>query len=253
MKLKSIISNFLNPAYAPVMAHKLKMRLLNQTIDKKAQAASLAWCEEVAEDCEPFALGLNAELWAESKAFAEQQHDHARRKLENLDASLNGPGHYPLLYFITRYRNPEVVVETGVAAGFSTRALLTALKLNGRGHLYSSDFPYFRLENPEKFIAVLVEEELKTNWNLYLEGDRKNLEKILNLVSKVDLFHYDSDKTHAGRAFAMSMMQHVLTDDSVIIMDDIQDNLFFHDYVKQQGCRYKVFSFEGKYLGAIGL
>jgi hypothetical protein len=39
-------------------------------------------------------------------------------------------------------------------AGFSSSAILTALKENGEGILYSSDFPYFRIKNPEKPRAV---------------------------------------------------------------------------------------------------
>ena len=56
--------------------------------------------------------------------------------------SLGGGGNFILLYFLTRKFN-KVVVETGVAAGWSSLAILGAFEKNGEGKLYSSDFPYF--------------------------------------------------------------------------------------------------------------
>tara|TARA_B100001989_G_C24234983_1_gene314440 strand:+ start:346 stop:477 length:132 start_codon:yes stop_codon:yes gene_type:complete len=36
-------------------------------------------------------------------------------------------------------------------------------------------------------------------------------------------------------------------------MDDIQNNSFFHDYIKENNIsNWKVFKFHGKYLGIIG-
>jgi len=47
MKLKAVAMNFLNPAYGSVMVYKLKLRLLNRAVDKKAAALSLSWCQQV--------------------------------------------------------------------------------------------------------------------------------------------------------------------------------------------------------------
>ena len=45
------------------------------------------------------------------------------------------------LYALLRTVQPEVVVETGVANGFSTAFSLLALQANGAGHLHSIDLP----------------------------------------------------------------------------------------------------------------
>ncbi len=42
---------------------------------------------------------------------------------------------------LTRHLQPEVVVETGVARGLTTAAVLRALAANGTGHLWSIDLP----------------------------------------------------------------------------------------------------------------
>ena len=70
---------------------------------------------------------------------------------------------------------------------------------------------------------------------------------------KVDFLHYDSDKRYFGRRFTMNYLKKYLNDDSIIIMDDIQDNSFFYDYVKINKLKnFYVFKYENKYVGLIG-
>ena len=160
---------------------------------------------------------------------------------------------YPLITFLVRYLKPSIVVETGVAAGFSSYAVLTALDRNGNGRLYSSDFPYFMLPNPEKFIGILVPESLKHNWDLHIEGDEINLPQILGKIDGIDFFHYDSDKSYSGRQYAMNLVASKMNQEGIIIMDDIQDNSFFYDYITDKGIdNYYIFEFEKKYVGVIG-
>ena len=84
--------------------------------------------------------------------------------LEPLDLDMGGGGHYHLLYFLIRHTLAKNVVETGVAAGWSSQAILLALKENKEnGQLYSSDFPYFRYKNPEELVGYIVDEELKNS------------------------------------------------------------------------------------------
>lgn len=174
--------------------------------------------------------------------------------MQKIEFDLGGGGYVPALYFITRYMRPDCIVETGVSAGYSSSAFLSAIKVNGMGRLYSSDFPHFRLLNPEQYIGVLVEEELKDNWDLFIDGDQANIPRILEQIDHhIDLFHYDSDKTYSGRKFAMTAVEQKLCPSSLILMDDIQDNSFFHDYVEDKGCpTCRIYEFEGKYVGLIG-
>ena len=73
---------------------------------------------------------------------------------------LGGGGAYNIIYFLTRLIKPKIIFETGVGAGYSTYAFLTAIKENNLGTLYSSDFPYFRLNKPERYIGFLVTDDL---------------------------------------------------------------------------------------------
>lgn len=251
MALKEILSNSIKPRYTLIMLQKLKKRLFERR-DKVKLQHNLCWCKKNTRDFSLLAGRMNSSLWEESEKFEKDVVLRAKEVLSKIGLDLGGGGYYSLLYFLTRHFKPGVVVETGVAAGFSSQAFLKAMQANDRGVLYSSDFPYFRLKNPEQYIGILVEEELKERWRLYINGDKKNLPKIAAQVSGVDIFHYDSDKTYSGRLFAMDIIKRLLHRGSIIVMDDIQDNSFFYDYVKDKDCFWRVFSFGSKYIGLAG-
>ena len=251
-KLLNTLKQALKPARFPVMFKKLLRRFFD-TPGRHTRKENLDWLESNCSNFMQLATSLDADLWHEAEIVSRSVELHAAKILENIEYKLGGGGAYPFLYFLTRYMEPDCIVETGVAAGFSSYAFLLALKANQRGTLHSSDFPYFRIPDPEKYVGVIIEEKIRKGWNLYLDGDEVNLPKIANAVDQVDIFHYDSDKSYAGRAFALSTISSSLSDRGVIIMDDIQDNSFFYDTVEESnpGSWY-VFRFQDKFLGLIG-
>jgi len=250
-RLVTIGKNSLKRRNFIVMANKVASRINERKFRKPA--AALAWCREQSEDCDAFLKSLDAELYEETQQAAREIEHHCQAKLAGINFNLGGGGNYPLLYFLTRYMNPTNVVETGVAAGWSSQAILAALNRNGKlGRLYSSDFPYFRYDNPEELIGVVVDDKLRANWNLNVAGDRYSLPKIVEEVEEIDLFHYDSDKSYVGRAFALNAIESSLSEKAVVIFDDIQDNTHFQNYVTENEHAYKVFEFQGKYVGLIG-
>ena len=85
-----------------------------------------------------------------------------------------------MLYFLTAKLKPKVIVETGTAAGWSTLAFLRASKNRKDFKIFSSDFPFFKYKNPEKYIGILTknEDNLK-KLNLFIDGDEKNLKQII--------------------------------------------------------------------------
>ena len=69
----------------------------------------------------------------------------------------------------------------------------------------------------------------------------------------IDIFHYDSDKSYSGRKRCFKIINDYINTNSITIMDDIQDNGFFYDYIlKNKGLFWKIFKFQGKYVGLIG-
>lgn len=252
----NILKQLVSIKRAPVLIKKIAYKLIDFR-QHTEDAELLAWLEQNASDFEDFAKGLDPVLWSEAKTYAERARAEASKRLSKLPVKLGGGGYTELLYFLTRLIKPKTVVETGVAAGHSSRAILTALAHNRSlsdmgGRLYSSDFPYFRIQNPEQYIGVLVDESLTDNWSLYIDGDSTNLPKIAASCGPIDLFHYDSEKRYSGRGQALRLLQPVLTSASIVIMDDINDNSFFKDYVARTGGAFRVFRFAGKFVGLKG-
>lgn len=246
--IRNLTKSFLQPQYSYEMARKLFVRVKERG-HRRAMPLVAAWYEHVCSDFAQYCEEIDANLWREAKQKAEYIRDTANSKLRQIDLDLGGAGNYPLLYFLVRHLRPRVVVETGVAAGFSSYAILLALRENGGGRLYSSDFPYFRIDTPEKFVGFVVDDDLRGDWVCLTKGDKKNLPNILSQIDHIDLFHYDSDKSYSGRKWALDYVYPRMKKGSVIVMDDINDNAYFHDFIQANRVDMKIFKFLGKYVG----
>ena len=237
----------------------IKTRNLMFIIDKffaklstKNKIETQKWISSNLTNLNDYCNSIDPDLWKESQRLAEKLENHSHKILSNIKYDLGGGGCYSLIYFYTRLLKPSVVIETGVAAGWSSYSFLKAMEINKKGSLYSSDYPYLKIPNPKSFIGILVPNELKKRWNVLIEGDKKNIPKILENLDKIDIFHYDSDKSYSGRNFTYNMIKGKFSDKSILIMDDIQDNSFFMEMVKKEEINsFKIFEFKGKYLGIV--
>ena len=250
--MKNILYNALKGKNLFVIVKKLFKRL-----ERTNGSEALNWAKTNATiTTEQLLRNIDESLFHSIKQDLTTIETKANTKLKKIGINLGGGGNYLLLYFLVRKFKPDVVVETGVAAGWSSLHILEALEKNKSGKLYSSDFPYFRLKNPEQYVGCLVEDSaLKERWYLDLRGDEFALPHISSLLEekKINLFHYDSDKSFSGREFAFSTIKKKLAPDGIIVFDDIQDNLHFRDLVQGSLLAYKVVEFQGKFVGIIGL
>lgn len=242
----------LKPGRFAVMTKKALRRVADERGALTA-GENESWLSRHSVEFERIARDVDPALLEEAETFGRDLRARAQPTLAALGVRLGGSGFVELLYFLTRLRRPQCVVETGVAAGFSSQAVLAAMDRNAAGVLHSSDFPYFRLPNPERFVGVLVEDRLKHRWKLHLDGDDANLPRILADVQAIDLFHYDSDKSYAGRRRALQLIEPKCTPQTLIVMDDLQDGSFFHDYVQERAISsFSVLRCGSKYVGVIG-
>lgn len=248
----NIVVNARSPIYRREMAHKIKTRFTDHISPDEA-ASVQRWCGANAEDFETFAATHDQALLAEAKEFGDELSRRAVAALATTPYATKRrrTTYFPLLYFLTRLLRPSIVVETGVAAGYSSESFLQALKVNGGGRLLSSDLPLFRFSQPERFVGALVDPALREGWELHLDGDRRNLPKMVAGIHHVDLFHYDSDKTRSGRDFAVSLLAPKL---GVLVMDDVSDNGWFRDYTVSTDKSWRVFQpAPGYFVGLVGL
>lgn len=190
-------------------------------------------------------LGISGELRCMSKSALETGRERARQSA----VEMGGPGDLDLLFDAVRLTGSKRVVETGVAYGWSSLAILSAMAETGGGHLWSVDMPYPKQGN-ERFVGIVVPEELRSSWTLIREPDRKGLEKAIRAAGgQLDLCHYDSDKSWHGRGYAFPLLWEALAPGGLFISDDIQDNLYFAEFVKEKGLTYSITESDGKYVG----
>ncbi|MDT8441715.1 MAG: class I SAM-dependent methyltransferase [Desulfuromonadales bacterium] len=162
---------------------------------------------------------------------------------------LGGGAHTRLLYLLTRLGRPQVVVETGVAYGWSSASVLLGLAQNGCGRLYSSDLPYPKIPRAADYAGWVVPERLRRYWTLRLGPDRQNLPEMLRGLDRINLVHYDSDKSWHGRLWAARLLWPKLDAGGLFVADDIQDNRAFLEFCALQGVTALVTEYQGKYIG----
>lgn len=248
-----MINTFINifkKNYFLTIVKKILKRFEENTSVEAKKWAELNTNQTTEEFCRSIYFPLYDEIQMEIRLIEK----YAKNKLSRLPVTLGGGGNHELLYFLIRKTKPLNVVETGVAAGWTSLAILRAFNKNGKGFLYSSDFPYFRLKDPEQYIGYLAQEEInKENWYLDIRGDDIALPEIMKQLNNkiIDLFHYDSDKTYSGKTNTMKALNSKLSSDTIIIFDDIQDNFHFRDLVKKKQKPFCILEFKGKYLGIL--
>jgi predicted O-methyltransferase YrrM len=139
------------------------------------------------------------------------------------------------------------IVETGVAYGWSSLALLLAIRDTPGANLLSVDLPYLTMRNDD-WVGLAVPSDLTAQWRLFRMADREGLPKAIKLARTIDLAHYDSDKSREGRLFAYDLIWRALRSGGVLVSDDIGDNLAFKKFsqraervpiVLKQGRKYQ--------------
>jgi predicted O-methyltransferase YrrM len=250
--LFTIIKNIIITKSYKIILYKILYRIYDKqgSLSKKK---NLEWIQNNSKSSANFLKEINTSQYQSSlNAYKSFLKNKSFIFSENQKRKIGGGGMYVLLNFLVSFFKPKNIIETGVAAGVSSHAILKALENNKIGHLYSSDLPIMRLENPFNIVGALVNEKLKINWSLYLKGDLENLKIIKSKINKIDLIHYDSGKRYYERENVFNYLDKFISQNTIIIMDDIQDNSFFYDYLlKKKIKNYKIFEYEKKYVGLI--
>jgi len=242
----------------PVMYPVLARNAINKTrrvlfgkdylAEKRAQAES--WCGERAITTAE-ALEKITKL-KPSKTFTSQ-FPEIYKLSEAVAAAcpvkMGGAGDLDLLYQLAEYCQARRVIETGVAYGWSSLALLLSLKKRN-GLLVSTDLPYLGLDN-DLYVGCVVPDELRGNWNLLRGADRQRIPDAIRLAGFLDLCHYDSDKSYAGRMWSYPRLWKALHSGGIFISDDIGDNMGFADFARSVGTEPIIVRSSEKYAGIL--
>ncbi len=138
------------------------------------------------------------------------------------------------LYSLVRLTQPETVVETGVASGASSTAILSALEKNGRGWLYSIDLPPDqvigrRLRDGLQYDRAfegrttgwLVPQQLKHRWQLVLGDVRDVLKPLLDQLGEIDMFFHDDLHTPEHMFWEFNLVWPYLKAGGILTSDDV--------------------------------
>lgn len=120
------------------------------------------------------------------------------------------------------HTRPEVVIETGVAHGVTSRIVLEALERNDRGHLWSIDLPYPLDRGLRGQTGAAVPGAAHPRWS-YLEGaSRQRLPPLVQEVKHVEVFIHDSLHTARNTVFELDQAAAGMPLGGVMIVDDIR-------------------------------
>lgn len=134
-----------------------------------------------------------------------------------------------LLYALVRHLRPSVIVETGVANGYSSFYLLNAIMINNIGQLHSID-----ITTP---VGEVLSEKEKGQWHLHIldENDpRISLQNLLLELPPIDFFLQDSDHSYQWVISELGSVWERLSAGAILSADDVDLSYGFSDFCKQR-------------------
>jgi predicted O-methyltransferase YrrM len=160
--------------------------------------------------------------------------------------------HAYCLYGLIRKLRPEIIVETGVCNGYSTAVILAACTKNGKGHLYSIDYPEFTgargmqqqfwegkggaVVPQDRAPGWLIPESIRDRWTLRLGMSSKVLLPLLEELESIDMFFHDSEHSFENQMFEMMSAWQFLVPSGLLVCSDINwSDAFDSFWTKKRG------------------
>ena len=135
-----------------------------------------------------------------------------------------------LLYALVRLTRPATVLETGVARGVSSTAILAALAANGHGVLHSTDI------GPN--VGSVVPSRLRSRWHLHVLDGARAPDAFLDLLATlptVDLFLHDSDHSYGHMTTELRAVHEHLSAEGWLVVDDADASYAVRDLARTGG------------------
>ena len=154
-----------------------------------------------------------------------------------------------VLYTLVRMLEPEIIIETGVASGRSSAAILEALAGNGKGRLYSIDLPQFYSGDAPDLYKTdegnselkgfvpkgkepgwLVPKELRDRWELILGDSNVELPKLFAKLPKINMFYHDGDHSYETMSFEFRSAWEKIPEGGYLLSDDTKWNVAWKEF-----------------------
>lgn len=150
------------------------------------------------------------------------------------------------IYIAVRAAKPEIMIETGVAHGYSSWVILNAIHKNQKGKLYSIDLAGHDTNDDYNLnknkIGHIVPNTLRQYWKLIVGDSKIELPKLLTRLGKVDIFFHDSDHSFENMFFEFNEVFKFLKKDGIVLSNDIYKNLAFDQFIANNKLNATYFS-----------
>ncbi len=170
------------------------------------------------------------------KVMFRKRMDEAREYLGHSSGGM-GKDACTLLYILCRIIKPRIVIETGVANGFSTASILQALEDNQAGKHYSIELHHKEIVTIPvgKELGWVIPEHLKHRWHLKLGESLKVLPCLLKELGTTDIFLHDSRHTYRTMMKEYTIMWPYLHKGALLLSHDVKFNDAFLDFSDKVG------------------
>lgn len=239
------------PVLWPQAVRIVRQRVAPNRDGEAYQSAAVAWCARTSVTTADALkrLGVVEEIIPFDQQFGEL-YRQALDRTERCPVSMGGAADLTLLFGCAELLGASRVLETGVAYGWSTLALLASLHRRPRAVLHSVDMPYVKRDG-EAYVGVAVPHELRKQWVLHRVADREGIPRALRHLGVLDMCHYDSDKSYGGRGWAYPLLWAALRSGGLLISDDVGDNLAFREFADAVSQTPLVVGRDDKYVGVL--
>ena len=249
-KFKTIGWFLRNPKYIPQVFQVLKRRK-NKAQENTLEEAT-KWCSDNAITLEKAIETLTGNKGdADIAKIFPGEMDAANKAADASPVKMGGEGATSFIYQLARDSGAKKIIETGVAYGWSSLAILLAIKDNQGAMLISNDMPYINMGNDD-YVGCVVPDSLKDKWDLQRLPDVKGIPLALKKFNgEIDFCHYDSDKSYTGREWASPILWKALKPGGYFVSDDINDNLAFKHFCTAVNRQPVIIKHLDKYVGVI--
>ncbi len=195
---------------------------------------SLKWCSTHAISNQDAVRRLTQKK--ASKELANrfpQVYAAASKAVADCPQKMGGPAHTSLLFDLIANTSASQILETGVAYGWSSLAILLALSQKRQGHLVSTNLHYREFAEDDRYVGCAVPAHLRDRWTIIPKADSEAIPEALeHFPNGVDICHYDSNKSYGGRLASYPLLWRALNVGGLFVSDDIQDNLAFAHFCR---------------------
>jgi len=151
------------------------------------------------------------------------------------------------LYCIVRSKQPNVYVETGVLHGLSSSFILSGMKANGKGMLYSVDAPSYPetgVANKDGYDYLLpkgkepgwiIPDDFRSKWVLAKATSLASFPSLLPTLPGVDIFCHDSEHTSRTMWYELNTVWPHINEGGLLICDNVESCSAFYDFCRHVG------------------